>query len=554
MSILPQKAKFLAAFAAGCLTALSTVTSVAAAQTIFFIYTPIKFSLNIDSLRQFSESGTIQPDLAFYLNLANATEEETNLFQQKLNRNINVDPVLLSRLLNTNLGEDFLERIGYVINIQGGRNGKFPIRGAMVNGAMSSEGLSLISFLNELPVNMEIDARLVLSIANSIKNAVDATRIFTAETARLAQQEALEAPLVDFSQLPDLRRPGSLKPLSKTWILTDPERDRTFYVDLYYPETQTPNTPVVIISHGLASNPEDFGHYARHLASHGYLVAIPQHPGSDTRQVRRMIEGLSRDFFFTEEFVDRPLDISYVIDELEKRNATEFNNNLDLKQVGAFGHSFGGYTVLALAGATIDFENLETECSTRRIRGNTSLLLQCRALELDREDYNFRDLRITAVYASNPVNSAIFGPEGLGKITTPVFIGAGNFDPATPFIFEQVTSFPWLITDNKYLLLQEGQAHVDFSTLDAGLTEILQSTIDNTLPSPELLRQYSHATLLAFFDHYINDNSTYDVFLQSTYVMYLSNEQPFEAHLITGSSSEELNEQIIQFKRERNIR
>lgn len=31
------------------------------------------------------------------------------------------------------------------------------------------------------------------------------------------------------------------------------------------------------MSHGLGSKPEDFAEDAQHLASHGYVVAIPQH-------------------------------------------------------------------------------------------------------------------------------------------------------------------------------------------------------------------------------------------------------------------------------------
>ncbi|XTZ20130.1 MAG: hypothetical protein ACQZ3M_00985 [cyanobacterium endosymbiont of Rhopalodia fuxianensis] len=73
---------------------------------------------------------------------------------------------------------------------------------------------------------------------------------------------------------------------------------------------------------------------------------------------------------------------------------------------------------------------------------NTALLLQCRALKLKRKDDNFRDQRIQAVYAINPVNASIFGEQGLNNIIIPTFIGAGNYDPATPFAFEQARLFP----------------------------------------------------------------------------------------------------------------
>jgi predicted dienelactone hydrolase len=554
MSIFPKKTRFLVAFASSVVTTIITATVTLASENIFFIYTPLRFSLSISSLEEFAASGTVDENLAFYMRLANATEAEKQDFRENINAAIPVDPVRLSRFLNTRIGEDFLTRIGYLINIQGGRNGKYPIRGALIKAAFSQEGLSLISFLRELPVNVQVDLRQVEAFVARINHVIEATRLFTEETARLSAQEILNTPEINYSELPDLTQPGSRKITTETWTLNDINGDRTFYVIVYYPEGNlNPNTPVVIISHGLASRPEDFAVNAIHLASHGYLVAIPQHPGSDWQQMQNMLNGLSRSLTISTEFVDRPQRISLVIDELEKRNQTQFGGNLNVERVGAFGHSFGGYDVLALAGATIDFNRLESQCDLNRVRGNTSLLLQCRALDLNRTEYNFRDERIVAVYGANPVNSALFGPEGLGKISIPVFIGAGNYDPATPFVFEQVSSFPWLTTPNKYLLLQEGQAHVDFSQLDAGLSDIVSAHLNTTLPAPELLHKYTNSTLLAFFQTHLVEDDEYEVFLRPAYLAYLSLDQDFKAFMITAASSEELSQGIQEFRREKGI-
>lgn len=45
-----------------------------------------------------------------------------------------------------------------------------------------------------------------------------------------------------------------------------------------------------------------------------------------------------------------------MIDELERRNPSQFEGRLDLQNVGVPGHSFGGYGALAVAGAVIDFQ------------------------------------------------------------------------------------------------------------------------------------------------------------------------------------------------------
>ncbi|NJL83535.1 MAG: hypothetical protein HC890_12350 [Chloroflexaceae bacterium] len=146
-----------------------------------------------------------------------------------------------------------------------------------------------------------------------------------------------------------------------------------------------------------------------HLASHGYLVAVPQHPGSDSIWLEKFLTGLVKDVFDVNDFINRPLDITFVLDELERRNASLFDNRLNLDSVGLFGHSFGGYTALAVAGATIDWDNLQASCDRFPRQPNVSLLLQCRALQLPRQNYQFQDERVKVIIVSNPVNGSILG-------------------------------------------------------------------------------------------------------------------------------------------------
>jgi predicted dienelactone hydrolase len=143
-----------------------------------------------------------------------------------------------------------------------------------------------------------------------------------------------------------------------------------FYVDVYRPQKEREGkTPVVIISHELSSSPEDFAKRAEHLASYGYVVALLQH-------FQDLLEGYTGKIFYLDELLNRPLDISQTLDELERRNITEFGGKLNLENVGVVGHSFGVYTVLALGGATIDFKGLKKDCNIELGKLNTALLLQ----------------------------------------------------------------------------------------------------------------------------------------------------------------------------------
>ncbi|BAQ61868.1 probable lipoprotein signal peptide [Geminocystis sp. NIES-3708] len=523
------------------------IKKVYSAENIFAVYTPFIASLRVNSLEQFAKDGTVNKNLGFYLNLARVNEQQTAEFRKALTTPVIVDPVLISRILNTNEGERLLNYFGSVINIRGGRNGKYVLRGALIKAALEKDGLSLINVLRNLAVDIQIDIPQALKYTDQINLVVRGSEFFANEIVNLAMAETDSNPSVDFNKLTDIRQLGPMRVSNTTLNLFDSSRNRRFYVELYQPQQLTPNNPVIIFSHGLSSRPEDFKSIATHLASYGYVVAMPQHPGSDIRQTEDFIAGLSRQIFLLNEFTDRPLDITFLLDELTRLNSSQFGGNLNLESVGVGGHSFGGYGALAVAGAKIDFENLENSCNLTFGNLNTALLLQCRALKLPRKDYNFRDPRIKAVFTMNPVNASIFGINGLNEVKIPTFFGAGSYDPATPFVFEQARTFPFLNSENTYFQLQEGQAHVDFSQLDAGITDLVETVGNLTLPSPYLLEQYTNSMALAFFKVHLNSDENYRVYLQSSYGKHLSEGEEFKTHIITHKSVPALRQKFDQF-------
>ncbi len=56
-----------------------------------------------------------------------------------------------------------------------------------------------------------------------------------------------------------------------------------FLADIYLPVAQTPRQ-IIVISHGLGSDRTSFAYLAEHLASYGFVVAVPEHPGSNSKQ------------------------------------------------------------------------------------------------------------------------------------------------------------------------------------------------------------------------------------------------------------------------------
>jgi predicted dienelactone hydrolase len=88
------------------------------------------------------------------------------------------------------------------------------------------------------------------------------------------------------------------------------------------------------------------------------VVAVSEHPGSDAKQLQALLSGRADEVTSPREFIDRPLDVKYLLDELTRLSQSEpgFQERLNLQQVGVIGQSFGGYTVLALAGAKLNFQ------------------------------------------------------------------------------------------------------------------------------------------------------------------------------------------------------
>jgi predicted dienelactone hydrolase len=535
--------------AAGIGASLLATIPVTAAETIFFDYGYLSRSLSVNALETFAQTGEASPELESYFRMLKATPQTREQFRQALNGRRQVDVANLGQLLYTPLGEEFLHQFGTYIQTGSRQNGQYALRGALLIAASNPEGLNLLEVLQQYPTEMRINVQATLELAKSLGIIVDATEFFSEAIARLSQVEAETEGTPDFSAMADLTQPGDFEVRQQRWQLRDESRERSFYVDVYRPQPLSQGeTRVIAISHGLGARPEEYANRAQHLASYGYLVVLPQHPGSDYTYRQEMLRGLHPAAFALQEFIDRPLDVSYVLDELERRNAAEFSGRLNLQSVGVMGHSFGGYTAIALAGASVDFDHLQKSCDNNLAYLNISLFLQCRALELPRQTYNFRDPRVAAVLAINPVNNSIFGATGLGQIQIPILLAAGTYDPATPAVFEQVRSFTELTTPEKYLAVLQGQAHVDFSNLDAGASQFITSLTSLTLPPPQLLDSYSNALTVAFFEAELSKNAAFKPYLQAAYTEYLSRDQPFNMCLISAVSNASLLQASEEFR------
>ncbi len=539
----------------GILSTFLTATPGLGAERISFFYPPFgEFSLSVDSLETFAKSGKITDELAFYASRANP--QQLAQLRELLQQEFNVSPTLVSQVTYSPIGEDLIQRLGSLIRTESRQNGFFALRGALILAAADPEGLTVVNFLRRFP-----SPTIRLSFTEGLKLVDDLLQVLQKrdEVVTWIQQEAIAsiAPAdpnatIEHDQLPDLRSPGSFTWERQELNLRDRSRNRMIPTHIYIP-TATPSTspedpsapfPLIVISHGVASDRSSFAYLAEHLASYGFAVAVLEHPGSNAERVERYLTGLAGPLE-AKEFINRPLDIKFLLDELEymTKSNSDLQGKLNLQQVGAIGHSFGGYTVLSLAGANINFQQLQKDCASDISSFNLSLFLQCQVTELAAQDYQLQDERIKAVLAINPLSSSIFGESEVSQIQVPVMLVASSQDIATPIVSEQVRPFTWLATPNKYLVLIENATH--FSALAAPTPDNDVLPIPAALlgPNPAPVYDYLKIMNVAFWQTHLLNRPEYAFYLQPSYAKYLS-QAPLNLSLLEYLSAENLNQAL----------
>ena len=194
------------------------------------------------------------------------------------------------------------------------------------------------------------------------------------------------------------------------------------------PVATTPLKGLILISHGTGGH--ELGHHnlATRLAADGYLVAALRHPG-DNWEDRSMITS-------GRYFSERPRQASRVLDALLA--SPEWGPRIPAGRIGAVGHSAGGYTVLALAGAQAEPARAAQHCrSVSDDPGFCSLgklpsraqsvqaapaaaaSAQVPAAAQDGPLVSVADPRIRAVVAMAPM-AVVFTPGSLKAISVPV--------------------------------------------------------------------------------------------------------------------------------------
>lgn len=229
-------------------------------------------------------------------------------------------------------------------------------------------------------------------------------------------------------------------------------------VALNAPPSDARRFPLIVFSHGSGGLSIQSYFLAEHLASHGFVVIAPGHVGNTALDL--LFPGTPF------EASDRPLDVSLVITDLLEKDldpASPFFGRIDPWRIGVAGHSFGGFTTLAMSAG---FQDVPP------------------------------DPRVRALMPIAPVSTA-FSDEELAAIDEPLFILGGTSDITTPIDPQSVRAFEQTVTRPAWRVDVEKAGHNSFTNvcdladaLSAVIPpELIQFLIDSALEgcAPELI-------------------------------------------------------------------
>ena len=180
----------------------------------------------------------------------------------------------------------------------------------------------------------------------------------------------------------------------------------------------TLNTPVgdgpyglVLISHGTGGGRLNHRGTAIRLARAGYVAVAPEHAGDNWRDDR--YSGTSANWR------RRPRQLSATLDRI--LGDAVFGRHIDVRRIGAVGHSAGGYSVLALIGGRADMDALARHCTRYRDRDPAFCAYGRQDEPIGGVLPVLADARIGAVVAVAPVG-ALFGARAFAGVEVPTQI------------------------------------------------------------------------------------------------------------------------------------
>ena len=253
---------------------------------------------------------------------------------------------------------------------------------------------------------------------------------------------------------------GSVWYPSQTTFPTERIAENTAFFGSNVVRVGTPMTgqfPLVVISHGYRGNWRNQNWLATKLAQDGFVVASLDHPGTTSFDHSAQAAA---------QWWQRPKDMSRLLDWL--LNESYLLPNIDADNITAIGHSLGGWTVMQLAGAQFDRDQLKQECAFKdspRVCGLTP------ELGLDQPQVSeptgsLKDERIKRVLSLDLGLARSLSRQSLQALTVQTLILAAGVDIGDlPQAEESGFLAQYIPSNNREYIVYPDAAHFSFMQL-----------------------------------------------------------------------------------------
>ena len=267
--------------------------------------------------------------------------------------------------------------------------------------------------------------------------------------------------------------------------------------------------PLVILSPGFAMRASSYGWLAEHLASHGFVVLAPEHD-----------EQMNPESGLWQGAIKRPQELQAVFAYVDAQTQPggALADLVDPETVAVIGHSYGGYTALAAAGARLDSVGLTTHCADVTAANHPSAWLCDMLLPHLPEMATLAGLdtlpdglwpgwgeaRVDAVVALAG-DAFFFGEAGLAEIKAPVLAIGGTADHDSPFDWSAQPTYDYVSSERKVLIALNEAEHMIFTNPCAAVRwyaqplagEFCADTVWNRQQAHHLVSHFTTAFLLA---------------------------------------------------------
>jgi predicted dienelactone hydrolase len=333
-------------------------------------------------------------------------------------------PLELRAVVRNAQGSPLLEQVLLVVGALGDIDGlPDPLQPAQFQQAMeraaAKGGISLLDVLEQLPgesVTVQL-GRVGSAVQRFRRQRLPADQLIAALPAATSKGPWLEA--------------GRFSSARRELTIAVPHRPEPLAVVVLESSASAAATNrLVVISHGLWDDPSNFEGWAAHLASHGYTVVLPRHPGSDQSQQRAMLLG-QQPPPKPEELALRPKDVSAVIDAAAQ-GRLGLTRPVNTQAVLVAGHSWGATTALQLAGARPTTSKLKQLCDQLgNPSRNLSWVLQCNFVG-SADAAALADPRVVTAVAVSPPMRLLFDVDSARTMSAKVLVVTGASDWVVP--------------------------------------------------------------------------------------------------------------------------